>query len=231
MVKPPRILGEVPPGYHGPIYYRLYVSNYRLPNFSQKLRFEDMKLARAFEGVLTTWAGLRVAPTLFGPDKALLPPFREPIKCRWKSGTPRVPELAQGMFTIVSSRVHDEIEALEPARNIFIPLDIDTGSDVERRYIFYPYKESTSTVTAPIASGIPYFVRDDGSIFVEWGSPPARDPRFIFINSDVIDGRHVYWGGNEGLIFSQALIRRLGDVFLKNEFLIPCGLVSETYGD
>jgi hypothetical protein len=169
----------------------------------------------------------RMAPELFDQSGELLPLFQRPLQAKWRSSTPKtVPELGDGMYMLVSSRVRDTIEEVEPGRSLFIPIDFDPAGDLpSRSYVFYVLKDKNVTALALRKSGLEYFLFEKGRPIPKGHDWHGSD-RFLYLNSAVLEGRSIYLD-TVGPVFSKAIVDRLGDVLPKTLAFTPMGVAFE----
>lgn len=130
--KPVPILGEIPAGYDGPIYYRTVTSQAGF-SFRDKLAFDetDPRIKELLGG--RPFTGERRPPELVDPTGHLLPKWQRPLKGYIRQSVPLSFDWIPGGFT--RAYVRDIIEELDPYKHIFLPRDMqwDDGR-VERFY-------------------------------------------------------------------------------------------------
>lgn len=239
MVPPPqRIRGDLPSDYDGPLYYtwrRLRSgmpkppgSFIRIVDEPKPKRMEDEageSLARADPQC----AALKIEPRLFDEDGELLSRWQHPLQARLKANAPKQwADWPMGVLRYVSPQVRDAIEAVEPGRHLFIPVDVDAKDrDPFRLYILFPGNAARLTVLAMRANEISYTLSDGGTpVFHE--PPWLHEDRFGYLNQDVLQDAHLFYDFSLSFIFSRALVEKLGDVFIENYAFKPWGVVTET---
>lgn len=234
----PRIRGDVPAGYDGPLYYswrrlesgspKPFGAFIKIIDDPKPKRMEDEtaeRLARADPQC----AALRIEPRLFDEQGQLRPEWQRPLQARLKANAPKhFVDWPPGVIRYVTPHVRDAIEAVEPGRHLFIPVDIDASDrDPFRLYILFPGNAARQTVLAMRANGISYTLSDRGTPIC---NEPAwlHEDRFGYLNLDVLQGAHLFYDFSLSFVFSSALVEKLGDVFVENYAFKPWGVVTET---
>src|SRR5262249_5103509 len=153
VANPPRINGQVPDDYRGPLYYRVQSLTYyggKKP-LHALLSYEDRGVRRRLAKVDLSRAALRRDPVLCDADSDLRAEWRAPIKGQvWAAPRKNWEEFDR----IVSSRVRDVIEEFAPGIHYFVPVDIDDRQGGFRAYFFFCGLGWTRDVVAAEASGI-----------------------------------------------------------------------------
>ncbi|MBA1141216.1 hypothetical protein [Mesorhizobium neociceri] len=226
----PRISGSVPPDYQGPIFYRTRVNHaeYAYKQLYAHLKFANRDLARRMAHAYPHEVALRVDPRLFGPDRELLPIFRQPVQASLSASAPKKsPEWSFGHNQLVNERVREAIETLQPSKHLFIPIDVSGPEGRDRRYVFFVQRDHTQTVLAMEANGIEYTTAESGSPLFPTPLWTLSMDHFGYLSAPLVEGVTVDFDGRIGTIISKALIDELGDVFPKGLYLIPMGIADE----
>ena len=236
MLKPAVIVGDVPPDYSGPLYYRARTIRNPDPRYLQAspIIFDPPPLGQTIATADNMAVAFRVAPQFFDADGRLLPEFSRPLSGRFRSGVPaQLPEICVGLFfyTRVSSRVRDVVERLEPGRNLFLPVDVARkDAPIERLYLFYVQLDHKAFPLAFRANGVEPSFTDAGDPFRNnWHDQLHGPHRFTFLNSAAIGPRHLYVSVHTGILYSAAVVEALGDVLPPNMAFVPMGVVDEPY--
>lgn len=224
VANPPRINGQVPDDYRGPLYYRVQNLTYyggKKP-LHALLSYEDRGVRRRLAKVDLSRAAVRRDPVLCDVNGDLASAWRTPIKARlW--ATPR--KNWEEFDRIVSSRVRDVIEEFAPGIHYFVPVDIDDRQGGFRAYFFFCGLGWTRDVVAAEASGI------TDTTTVGGGRIPAfpdfvSSERFAYLDGSVIDGAPLFYDGRLSLVFRGELVERLGDVLPRNQAFVPMGVAQ-----
>ncbi len=232
-VKPAPIRGEVPSDYDGPIYYRTRIDSHEgfKRGVHEFIKFEQKDVGPALAWADPVQAAHRAAPQLFDEKGELLPKWKRPLKARAASNAPKNwPEWASGSYTVVSERVREGIEELEPGKHLFIPIDVANKDGSTRRvYAFYQLRDRTGPTFAMKANDIEYTLAPTGNPLFK--RPQWLDSdRFGYLNSQVLRGSALDFDPRTGLVLSGELVDKLGDVFPKGVVLVPMGVVDEKIG-
>jgi len=227
--RPPPTLGTLPPDYQGPIFYRILETvGANKKSTGQHIKFEQRQLAQALAGADLVMVAHRMERRLFDEDGQLLPHFRSALQARVASGAPSVwPEWLFGVIEIVSERVRIAIEDLQPGKHLFVPIDVrKRDGGVSRKYAFFIMRDTTRPVLALAPNGIAYTLAPSGNPL--WQAPEwLRTDRFAYLNLNVVRGAAVDFDSRTGLILSDGLVSKLGDVFPKGVSLVRMGAVEE----
>ena len=226
----PRTSGSVPPDYRGPIFYRIRVNHdeYAYRQLYAHLKFANRDLARRLATAYPHEVALRVDPRLFGPDRELLPIFRQPIQASLSASAPKKsPEWSFGQPQLVNERVRAAIEGLQPRKHLFIPIDISGPGGCTRRYVFFVQREHTQTVLAMEANGIEYSTNESGVPLFPTPAWALSMDHFGYLSAPIVEGAAIDVDGRIGTVLSKALIDELGDVFPRGLYLIPMGIADE----
>ena len=130
--KPVPILGELPAGSDGPIYYRIVQSQAGF-GYPDKLAFDDTDPRFKELSPRHQFTGERRPAALVDPAGRLLPKWQQPFKGFIRQSVPLSFDWIPGGFT--RAYVRDIIEELDPSKHIFLPHDMqwDDGR-IERFY-------------------------------------------------------------------------------------------------
>lgn len=241
--KPVPILGEIPAGYEGPIYYRTVTSQGGF-SFCDKLHSDEADPREKELLAGRPFTGERRPAELVDPEGRLLPKWQRPLKGYIRQSVPLSFDWIPGGWT--RAYVRDIIEELDPGKHIFLPHDMqwDDGR-VERFYsmewtridcfqrlderpfldaeknglAFRDFPNGRRAYTCPNWTGI-CLARKASEV----------DATFGYIDADVIGDLHfaqVELLQNETVI-SDPLLQRLlqhGNPFRPSVFLVRMGVV------
>lgn len=239
--KPVPILGEIPAGYDGPIYYRTVTSSGF--SFADKLRSDEADPREKELLAGRPFTGERRPVELVDPAGRLLPKWQQPLKGYIRQSNPLSFDWIPGGWT--RAYVRDIIEELDPGKHIFLPHDMqwDDGH-VERFYsmewtkIDFFGRHDERPFLDLEKNGLTFVDFDNGPrVYTcpNWtGSFVSRkasdvDATFGYIDADVIGELHfarVELLQNQTVI-SDALLQRLlqhGNPFRPNIFLVRMGV-------
>lgn len=230
--RPPRIAGEAPPDYTGPLFYRTAAPTYAVPKslWGAPVRFEERDLTDLFASVGLLEAAQRVTPKLFDGEGALLARFRAPLRARLRPGLPKArPEWHRvNALVYVSERVRDIVERHEPGINLFVPIDAEGDEGLERLYLLLPQSFHLAGPFAFAANGVTVYHTDAGDPFGML-PPGGEQTHFYYLNSAAIGPRKLYPTGDLGIVLHETLVAEMGDVLPKGEVFVPVGVVREYY--
>lgn len=216
------VVGALPADYRGPVYYRLAQFEHVNPSYpisgggarENKLWDRDNVPALIFKsGIITDSEG------------RLLPEWQTPLKMRRKPSPVRPAEfIPSSPCTLVSARVHAAIEALEPGKHIFVPIDaVRADGTVERYYYLYapravvhnPLHISANRLTAAPEGGPGVYRENPWNVMV--------DDRIWYLDAKKIGTQHLI--ENSSFIFSAELAESIGNVYPRGYSLVPMGVV------
>lgn len=232
-LSPPRIAGEVPANYAGPLFYRTAYPTYDVPRYmyGAPVIFDDKALNERMGVASALDIAQRVTPKLFDGNGELLPDLRKPLPAKFRSTLPASrPEwhLAQTMH-YVSERIREIVERHEPDINLFIPIDARGDDDaIERIYAFLPQSFHLAAPLALAANGVQVHRNEAGDPFGLL-PPSVGQTDFLYLNSAALGRRKLYPTGDVGLVLHEDIVAELGDVLAKGEFFVPLGVVNEPY--
>jgi hypothetical protein len=231
-VKPPVIRGTVPDNYRGPLFYRWHTftyAGYREP-LQQQMILEDRNMTlRLIQNMSLYRAATRSDPGLCDSNGDLLPDLRMPIKARLRSKAYKSwPEITNGMLMLVSPRVRDVIESIEPGIHYLVPIDVaDRMGGSFRTYAFFCGRTDVYPMLAPKANGIGYTLSDKGIPEFRYPEWILTSEQFGYLNRAVIGNAALLYDLRNSLLFSAELVGQLGDALPKHMCFVPMGLVDE----
>jgi hypothetical protein len=222
--KPPRIKGEPPPGYDGPLWYRPRSTYPFDPRYPFSI---PTKLGNRLYG---DNSGKRIFTSgeIVDPDGNLIPPFDRPVPCKKTAKSPKhPPEFIGGTGNIISDRVYRAITSLNPSDQIFVPLDVaNLDGSTERWYMMYFGSSALYNFLDPTMNDIELKTSASGSVFhniPQW-LDDRSSTRFPYLDADVVAGRNLFSSFGGAPYFSEKLIELIGDVFDERQFLMPVGV-------
>jgi hypothetical protein len=224
----------LPAGYSGEIFYGVRGLTNDTPRFlrASPVIFERKEPGQAISTANDIQAAHRMAPQLFDDQGGLLPEFRQPLKGKMRSGSPRrLPEWCVGMFfyRLVSERVREIIERHEPGKNLFLPVDVEHDRETQRHYLFYIQLDHIAHALAFRANGVEPRISDQGNPFWnDWRFEVDGQPRFLYLIRAAIGRRKVYLSSH-GIFLSKDLVEELGDVLPDALAFQPLGVVDEPH--
>lgn len=206
-VAPPVIRGRVPDGYRGRVFYRLETFSYEgamRTVFPTVVKLVDQKLAQLCRnGVDRSKGEFRELPPSHGLNSAAaaLPPWSvQAFAVSSKSG----------------------------GRRQFLHSDRRTdGSGTVRLYVLIIGVAPARTALAMEANGIEHTVSDQGApVFrlpdwLGWGRE-----QFGYFDLQVVDGHALVHATGSLIVFSEELVRRLGNVLPKCNAFVPRGVAE-----
>lgn len=223
-ITPPAIRGTVPEYYHGPLYYRETFDFTPHRTLYDNLIF-DRKINTKLAYVDPVMTARREDKVLCSADGDLLPEWRTPIKARFNTrAAKKFPEFDGGRITFVSERVRDVIEDIAPNEHYFIPFDVDSpDGSILRLYAFYCGLIRFGHIFALAESQNPYNI--PGLQHKRKYAPSAvESDSFIYLNAIYTAGAHLIHT-EIGLVYSEELVQRLGDVLPYSHAFTPMGVV------
>lgn len=142
-----------------------------------------------------------------------------------KSAPKNLPEFSlMNWILVISQRVRDALEELEPGRHKFFPLTLTWPSGGESyKYYFVQFLERLNCVCFP-KSG---FVQKVGAGGGTYWAKPDRSVKYYY-GADCVGNRHLFWDAHaKGRhVASQALVDRLGSVLPRGIELVEGGLLG-----
>jgi len=223
-IKPPRIKGEPPSGYDGPLWYRLRSTYPFDPRYPFSI---PTKLGNRLYG---DNSGKRIFTSgeIIDSEGNFIPPFDKPVPCKKTAKSPKHPaEFIGGTGNIISDRVYRAITSLNPSDQIFVPLDVaNQDGSIERWYMMYFGNSALDHFLDPIANELELGVNSAGKPFYRtptWLSDRKSD-RFPYLDGSIIAGRNLFSSFGGAPYFSEKLIELMGDVFDERQFLMPVGI-------
>lgn len=228
-----RIVGAVPAGYYGPVYYRLAEDMFASAERND-LRWNEpaARLDRAFD-FTNRLTGYR---SLLDGSGQLLDEWKDGLRAALTGTKPRRREFdVRGVYVLVSDRVFLAITELEPIGHPAIPVAVarDDGS-IERWHALLTYAAHIGDPLCPEANRLEPIVYTDGSN--GYSNPSwlmdrsGKAGHFGYLNRAAITDRHLFHGSNGVHYLSPDLFARLqpfGDIFPRSNILIPIGVAGE----
>lgn len=127
-------------------------------------------------------------------------------------------------INVVSERVKQVIDSLEPGRHAFYPLRIHRSGDDEKSYQYYflQFLERLSCVHFEY-SGFEQRIGQGGHPYWRRETPDSK----TFFREECVAGRHLFWDtdAKHGMVVSGVLAARLGNFLPKGTELVEAGLV------
>lgn len=222
--RPPRIHGEAPAGYDGPVYYRLirlYGGASGKKDISQHISFQSRKIGG--QNVEQRWAAYHALgnlrldhPDMFEASGALKAEWCEPLIAKRKASFPKRWDRLES-FRQCSQWVRDAIEAVEPGAHVLLPIRL-VGGGLEDEMIY----------RLTCGNGGRGFVglseqSNPTQNWVSGGFHLAQTTDFAYLAADRVLGKHILWC-ELGFVWSKALIDRIGDVVSEQIGLVPMGV-------
>lgn len=237
------ILGNVHEGYSGPLYYGLD-NDFRPGCANTRFRFrEDKKKIHALMDTRNSTRHIFTAGIILDERGKLRDEWRTPLKGTYIGGGK--PERAEWGPTLIAprvrERVRDAIMALEPDRHVFIPIDVSSEAGEWREYLLFMADGQIwePSILHPAKNKLERKFYHDGTPGWKrpWkllDHPLDSDDTFVYLDGPVIEGRHLFCGGDVygGWIISDELRRALskfGRVFKTNITLCPMGVSYEDH--
>jgi hypothetical protein len=224
-IEPPVIQGDVPADYRGRLYYRTRVVSFD----PKKPLWDSLSLDRRIKalGAVDLWrAAERKHPTLCDVNGELHRELRVPFKAQVKKNARRNwDEMSWHNLCLVSERVRNVIEEMAPGVHFFVRNDVDDpriGSFPV--YVFFCGQSSGNRPAVSLdANGISWTPSTTGHRPVykspEWLSSDA----FGYLDASVMNDTPLLYDYETGLLFSHALVERLGRV-TEDRVFVPMGL-------
>lgn len=242
VAKSPRIKGEVPAGYDGPVYHRV-AHEFLNHEVHSKFRFsEDERIETLLSGRNRDFHILR-SGIVFDAAGVLRPEWHEPLKGYYvRDG---LPDRFQIWFETeawrVSKQVHDAIVALEPDRHVFLPIDVETRAGTRREYLHFMTQNYRLDEEIMHREKMQFRQRrfPDGRIGWwnrEWLRTRDQSHPFGWLDGRATEGLHLFSGESldNAWVVSPALFARLaslGDVLAPDAFFVPMGTCRDDQSD
>jgi hypothetical protein len=209
--KSPRIVGEVPDEYEGPLYYR--VRNLKSPKY--RFGFKDFRratklLSERLPGVIYYGeAGLQPGRVV-DDCGVLLPEFVRPICVDVKPGC-TAPDWERSFNPpLVSARVKELIERFERGKAVFIPIDARWPDGRTDRYYWFVWGKLSERAT-------------DDVVPPGWLDASNGDERFHYLSAARLAGRH-FVTTSAYTVVSETMLEQLGDILTKEQVFVPVGV-------
>ena len=224
--KPARLAGTIPDSYSGPLYYRLsdFLEPYKVKkNLCDYLKFPDTRGDELF----TAFGNLYVPDAINslhyrdqnGRVKEL---WANPVilaaRANYKTDWPEFSDGWQrGSSSIsvyfISERVKRIIEKYEKDGHAYVEVDVqsDTGDHVARAFIMVR-GEVVDAFDSSSCDTRPNILIPDGN--------------FCCLNSELVKGRHHFWEKTLGHVWSEEIIKELGDILPRQTVFVPVGVTA-----
>jgi hypothetical protein len=232
--KPARISGHVTAGYSGPIFYR--ITNYLKPNPPSKVLFDYLKfpgrnvlginrIGRLSDsGALTEVSDYASYLDKDGNvDVEWSTPIRAVIKANYKEDWP---EFSLHPVLLVSARLKSAVEKYDKDNHAFVAVDVEGPNGKQLFRAFVLVSDNSIDAVDYIASNIqPSKVYPNGT--ASWVQRIAlpRD-EFCYLWHRKVQGRHHFMDPKLGHVFSEEIVKELGDVLPKEFVFVPMGVVD-----
>lgn len=225
-LKPARIAGTISDGYSGQLYYRL--SDFLEPYKAKKDLYNYLKFPKPNGPEL-----IRDIGNLYVPDAINSPYYRDQngrVKEQWTKPVIAIaranykadwPEFSHGgdgasfsiSVSMISERVKRLVEKYDKDRHAFVEVDIqsDTGGHVARAF-FMVKGEVVDAFDRSSCDSFPNIVVPDGN--------------FCCLNSELVEGRHHFWEKTLGHVWSEEIVKELGDILPRQTVFVPVGVTK-----
>jgi hypothetical protein len=231
--QPARISGQVPPGYKGPLYYRM--CNFGKPAskvLADYLMFpgRDVRAVNRIVGLVVPGAiSDRSEYSNYIDEKGKVAlewnvPIRAVTKANFRNDWP---EFSLNNIMLVSQRVKETLEKFDPGVHAFVPVDVRSphGS-----HLFCAYVQVGGNLIDAVdwkASGIiPKKVYPNGR--AQWRASEALPhDEFCLFSKDKVQSLAHFWDEKIGKVWSQAIVDTLGDILPKEYVFVPVGVSGE----
>lgn len=153
-------------------------------------------------------------------------PEHMPKTVRLKKTAPRtLPEFSLfNGIRVVSQRIHDALQDLEPERHRFFPLTVTRHDDsATYQYYLLQFLEKTDCVCLPLSG---FRQKTSPNCVPYWAKPPERKQTY-HMWADCVGDRHLFRDSHArgSVIVSQKLVDTLGDFLPRGIELIENGLL------
>ena len=236
-LRPARVFDAVPADYRGNLFYRIvevrpFLARNRkryvqMPKEGPLDEQPGQRLCRAWPIYVAQGAGSE----LFTSSAILRPQFRRLKGTLMAAGKKPFPEYTYEGYPLVSARVRDVLEQLEPGTHLFIPIDLPDDEGTPRLYVFFAGVTHRPSALAVAANGMEIGRYGNGSVAIRLpkGHQVVRldRPGFYYLNGRIVGSAHLFVDGDLGFIFSQNAVERLGDILDPRDIFMPVGIVDE----
>lgn len=225
--KPPRIAGEVPAGYDGPLYYRQLTVKYnRGPKALEqyltweKRNVDGVQFSERFASIDSLMSAKIKHPDMFDADGEVKAAWRGPFKAKKKSNFPKKSwtECYGGGLGLTSEHVKSIIEEVEPGIHLFAPLELQPADSEPHRVFIFKIGHGGwggwCALTPEFNPLQDYFAE----------IPQKNTTEFILLDQSKVEGKHLFQCELGGPVFSKALVDRLGDILSDNVVFVPVGV-------
>jgi len=127
-------------------------------------------------------------------------------------------------ISVVSQRLHDALQELEPGRHRFFPLTVTRHDESATcKYYFLQFLEKTDCVCLPLSC----FRQKTSPNGVSYWAAPAERTQTYYLWADCVGDRHMFWDRHARgrVIVSQKLVDTLGDFLPPGIELVENGLL------
>jgi hypothetical protein len=214
--KPPRIVGEVPPDYEGPIFYRISSLSSPSTGFGFKGWSKAEKLIYQRLPNINDLGPVGLEPGRVVDERGkLLPEFAEPIQAKVDTRRRSADWELRTYPPLISARVKEIIEEFEPGKAVFIPIDAAWPDGRVDRYYWAVWGNLWGRATDDFTPPQWFHSRDEG---------------FHYLSAAKVEGRHFIWGGSY-IVLSEEIVERFGDVLVRQQVFVPCGVAPQSIED
>lgn len=206
-IDPSRIIDNVPEDYDGPLWFM----------YSQDFNIEEAPRTYAKRVERDRWRRFQYGhfADFSTPDGELLPEWRTPLLDLLDGSALLIPDWdIRSEPTSMSSRVHDVfVSHGETQDRLFIPYDTLRPDGLPPIRRFFLLNRRPEQVL--LGSKVPNL-------------SPICDLRdlFVYLDTEVLHGRHHIRAAGLRYVFSQPFLEALGDVFDRNVVLHPMGVMA-----
>jgi hypothetical protein len=209
--KPPRIVGEVPPDYDGPVFYRISSLSSPSTSFGFKGWSKAEKLIYERLPSIADLGPLGLEPGRVVDERGnLLPEFAQPIQAQVDTRSASADWELRTWPPLVSARVKDIIEAFEPNKAVFVPIDAAWPDGRIDRYYWAVWGNLWGRATEDVVPP-------------RWLNSHGGDQLFHYLTASRTEGRHFIWTPSY-VVLSGAIVQQFGDVLQRQQVFVPCGV-------
>ncbi len=227
-IKPSRISGRVPTDYMGLLYYRL--SNFERPVPPSKVLYDHLKFPGRNVSAMNAISYLSMRDAIIHPDYAgedgtVRPEWKTPIKAVTKASyRADWPEFSLHRVLLVSERLKTILEKYEKDNHAYVPMDVESPGGQHLCRAFVMVRGLAIDAVDYVASKIaPTKVYPGGKALWDVNSALPRD-EFCYLSGKAVGGRHHFWDEKLGHVWSQDIVREMGDVLPSEFVFVPMGV-------
>ncbi len=219
-----RISGKIPAGYTGPLFYR--VSDFLQPYKVKKDLFDYLKFPKPAGPDIIRAIGLLAVPDAInsshyrdqsgGTKQQWMKPVTAIARSSYRDDWPEFSNSSQEVsVALVSERVKEIVERYETDTHAFVAVDIqsDAGGHIARAFVMVKGKV-VDFIDRGATENIPNVIIPDGN--------------FCYLTGDLVKGRHHFWDHKLGHVWSEEIVKELGDVLPKQSVFVPVGVTATT---